>query len=150
MEKEIIISQPTDSDGFALLQCPLCKDYFRLAADDFKSDENFDTWCPGCGLISENYISESVKEHSLKIAENYFADNIDDIFKGLGKSFKKSGFQVKSNKKLKRHSIDPLTDNLDELELIKYNCCNKTAKVNPNLIITGGYCPFCGEVRDAD
>lgn len=143
MEKEFIISQPTDSDGYALLQCPLCNEYFRLSADDFKSDESFDIWCPSCGFISENYLAESVKEHAIKIAENAF----DDILKEFGKSSKKSRFKVKTKRK---HSVDSVTDRFNEFELIKYNCCNITAKVNPILIITGSYCTYCGEVKDAD
>ena len=49
--KEIAI--PADNDGFALLQCNLCGEFFKLKPSDVQSDEVLNIWCPVCGLISE-------------------------------------------------------------------------------------------------
>lgn len=64
------ISMPTDSDGFILLQCPLCGEYFKLTPDDIRADDVLQIWCPNCGLISDNFLPEEVKELALRKIKN--------------------------------------------------------------------------------
>ena len=53
---------PTDDDGFVLLRCPKCGEYFKLFSEDMQREEVLDIHCPQCGLISENYITDDVIE----------------------------------------------------------------------------------------
>lgn len=54
------ISIPCDDDGFVLLQCPKCGEFFKLRPSDIESDEVLDIYCPLCGLSSEEYFTQDV------------------------------------------------------------------------------------------
>ena len=70
--KEIAI--PADNDGFALLQCNLCGEFFKLKPSDVQSDEVLNIWCPVCGLISDGYFTQDVIDLALKMATNIAND----------------------------------------------------------------------------
>ena len=66
--KEIAI--PADNDGFALLQCNLCGEFFKLKPSDVQSDEVLNIWCPVCGLISDGYFTQDVIDLALKMYDS--------------------------------------------------------------------------------
>lgn len=147
MEFEINI--PTDTDGFAILQCHLCGEYFKLSSEEINSEENLQIWCPYCGLTCKSYIPEEVINNAMKIAENEAMKMIYDNFKSIEKQFKKSNFcKFKAGKKPEEIFIEPLKVKLDNLEIKKYNCCKKQAKISPLSISSGSYCPFCGGMHE--
>ena len=43
-----VISIPADEDGFVLMQCPLCGEFFKLRAEDFEAEDVIEIWCPCC------------------------------------------------------------------------------------------------------
>ena len=66
-EINMTISIPTDDDGYVLLQCEHCGTYFKATPFDLKDDGVLHIFCPSCGLISENYITEDVLELAMKM-----------------------------------------------------------------------------------
>lgn len=71
----IKISIPTDDDGFVLLKCPKCGEYFKLPPSDIKSEDVFNIYCPLCGLISDNYLTEDVIELAQAKALNHVLED---------------------------------------------------------------------------
>ena len=90
------ISIPTDNEGFVLLKCPICRNLFKLKPGDFQSDSVFSIYCPSCGLISDNYITEDVLELALKKANNYINDYLLREFKEMEKKLKAAYFSLRS------------------------------------------------------
>ena len=138
------ISIPTDNEGFVLLKCPICKDLFKLKPSDFRSDGVFSIYCPSCGLISDNYITEDLLELALKKANNYINDYLAREFKEMGKSSKGSLIQLKVKNDYKRKNEQPIMLRAENLEKKEYMCCKMQAKIKPILKMSGSYCPYCG------
>lgn len=144
------ISIPADNDGFVLLQCQLCGEYFKLTPNDINDDSNLEIWCPNCGLKSKRYITEDVIRLALKLAKNLLVDEINNMTKALSSSLNRGTIKFKSGKSLGREAIDPIQAKIENLEIADYKCCHGRAKISPNLKFEGGYCPFCGEVNDGN
>lgn len=149
-EETFNISIPTDSEGFVVLQCSLCKEFFKITSSDFEDEAQLKIWCPKCGLNPDSLITSDVIELATKIVNNHVIDLLDDFDKNLKKMFKSGSIKYKSHSKLKKEPIDPLFSKVDNLESQIYECCNKEAKISTNLKIEGGYCPFCGEMQDGN
>ncbi|MBZ9622971.1 TFIIB-type zinc ribbon-containing protein [Clostridium sp. FP2] len=141
---EMKIAIPTDNDGFSLLQCPLCGEFFKLIPSEAKAEDVIEIWCPGCGLKSENYLTENVLELAMKMAGNVATDMIFKEMKKLERQFKSGGLTFKAGKKPKPKSEDPIISGIEALEIQKYECCKRQAKIMPIVKLSGSYCPFCG------
>ena len=86
------ISIPADNDGYILLRCSHCGEFFKLTAKDCEDDGTLNIYCPSCGLISESYLTQDVIELAQTIASNYAMDMIYEAFKDMEKSTKKNSF----------------------------------------------------------
>ena len=146
MVKEIVI--PTDNDGFALLQCNLCGEFFKLKPSDVQSDEALNIWCPVCGFISEGYFTQDVINLALKMATNIANDLLFDSLKDMQKNFNSGFISMKISKKSDREIESPIVSSIEVLEIQKYKCCKKQAKIKPLVKIFGSYCPYCGVKYD--
>lgn len=138
------ISIPTDSEGFVLLQCPLCGELFKLRPNDFEDDKIFQIYCPSCGLVSDNYFTNDVIDLGMVMAENYANDLIMKELKKMEKKTKGSLISFKVTKKPKRKSEQPIMLQVEALEKKMYPCCKMEAKIKPVLKMSGSYCPYCG------
>lgn len=139
------ISIPADNDGYILLRCSHCGEYFKLTAKDCEDDGILNIYCPSCGLISESYLTQDVIELAQIIASNYAMDMIYEAFKDMEKSAKKNSFvSFKAGKRPRREAENPIKVGIEALEIADFECCRKTAKIKPLLKITGCCCPFCG------
>ena len=56
------ISIPADNDGYSLLQCQLCGEFFKLIPGEVEEDDVIQLWCPCCGLVNENLFTDEVVE----------------------------------------------------------------------------------------
>lgn len=144
--KEIAI--PADNDGFALLQCNLCGEFFKLKPNDVQSDEVLNIWCPVCGLISDGYFTQDVIDLALKMATNIANDLLFDSLKDMQKNFNGGFISMKISKKPDREIESPIVSGIEALEVQKYKCCKKQAKIKPLVKIFGSYCPYCGVKYD--
>jgi len=150
MQDEFEITIPTDDDGFVLLRCPKCGEYFKLLPSEFNDDNVDEIFCPQCGLTSETYITDDVIELGTAITHNQMLDMIEGLFDGLEKSTKKSMIQFKTTKKAKREDEIPIRSSVDALEKTEFDCCNRSAKLRGLLIYCGSYCPYCGGKQDGN
>lgn len=144
------IPVPADIDGFVLLACPLCSEFFKLLVEDIKDESQLQVWCPNCGLISNTYVTDEITELGMRIVSNCANQLIDSTMKDWERMFKGTLIKFKSSFKYNENVIDPLLAKLDNLEINEYHCCHKSAKISPSLKFEGGYCPICGEVQDGD
>ena len=139
------ISVKGDSDGFILLQCSLCGEFFKLCASDLNDDSILNVWCPYCGLNGKKYYTEEVIEMGMRIAKSEINQMIYNSFKNLERKTKNNKFiTFKCGPKPLTEVIMPIKSRLEKLETIKYDCCKSKAKIRPIAIITGSYCPLCG------
>lgn len=138
------INVPTDNEGFVLLKCPKCKNLFKLKPSDYQSDSVFSIYCPSCGLISDNYITEDILELALKKINNYMNDYLTREFKELEKRSKGSLLQFKIESDYKKENEQPIMLRTEKLEKKEYICCKMQAKIKSILKMSGSYCPYCG------
>ncbi|WP_430607199.1 hypothetical protein IGJ55_000336 [Enterococcus sp. AZ170] len=145
------ISVPSDSEGFVILQCSLCSEFFKMTPTDFEDESQLQIWCPSCGLNPDSLITDEVIDIAMKMANNHVSDMLNDFGKEISKTFKSSGnIKFKRGSDLKKDPIDPLVSQLDNFEIHTYDCCHKKAKIRPSLKMEGGYCPFCGEMQNGN
>lgn len=137
------ISIPTDDDGFVLLQCPKCGEYFKLPPEDIESDDVVDIYCPLCGLVSDTYITEDVIELAKAKALNKVLGDFYDDMKKLERKTRNSIIQVKANKPQKEEEIS-IKSTIDSMEIVDFECCNRQGKIRHLLNYCGCYCPYCG------
>ena len=138
------IEIPSDNDGFVLLQCPLCGDYFKLRPSDYKDESVLEIHCPNCGLSSDNYFTDEVIDLAMTMAKNAAEALIYKEMKKWEKSLKNSFVSFKVQKKPQKEYEHPINSTIEALEIKHYKCCNREAKIKPLLKICGHYCPFCG------
>ncbi len=143
----ISISIPTDDEGFVLLQCPKCGEYFKLPPSDIESDEVVDIHCPLCGLISENYLTEDVIELASAKAMNKVLGDFYDEMKKLERKTRNSIVKIKANKLQEEDEI-PIKSTIDSMEIVDFRCCNRKGKIRYLLDYCGSYCPYCGGKQD--
>lgn len=144
------ISIPTDVDGFILLQCSLCGEYFKLQADEMQSDDIISIWCPCCGLIGESYFTEDVIELALNMLENQAIDLMHKEMNEIESSSKNELITIKAGRKPTSKSEEPIISGIVALELQCYSCCKRKSKIKPIVKFSGGYCPYCGVKYDGD
>ena len=143
-EIQMKITIPTDDEGYVLLQCEHCGTYFKGTPSDIQDDGVLNIYCPSCGLISDNYITEDVIELAEKMAKNIMNDMIYDMFKDLERHSKHGVLKFKAGKRPKHETEEPIRSGIEALEICTFPCCKRTAKIKPMLKMTGAYCPFCG------
>lgn len=135
----------SDNDGFILLQCSLCGEFFKLLASDLNDDSTLNIWCPYCGLDGKKYYTKEVLDISIKIAKNEANKMIYNSLKNLERKTRNNKFMnFKCGKKPDKEVINPIKTRIANMEIIKYECCKIKAKIKPISIITGSYCPLCG------
>ena len=100
------VSIPADDQGFVLMQCPLCGEFFKIKPEDYHAEDVIEIWCPSCGLKAENYFTDDVIELALKKTKNYANDLIYNEMKKWEKKFKGSFISFKAGKK-PQHEEEP-------------------------------------------
>ena len=147
MDCVIEISIPTDNEGFSLLQCSFCGEYFKVKSEDYNDEGILWVFCPNCGLIAESYLTEAVVELASVMFQNKMEN---EIYQGIKKMGRKMGggslVSISSQRPIPLHE-SPLYSTIESLAIYYYRCCGRTAKVRPSQKIVGSYCLFCG-VRD--
>lgn len=147
--KTFQISIPADEDGYVKFQCPYCNQRFKLSASEIEYSDVVDLYCPICGLVNEVecFYSDEVIEKAISIVENEAMNMIYDMFKGLERKTRSNkNFKVKAGKK-PNVPIKELYESIDELIIVKVDCCDKHIKVNELDRLVEVYCSYCG-VKD--
>ena len=147
MSEELVfkISVPTDEEGFVLLKCPLCGELFKLHPSDYRDDSVFEVYCPSCGLVSDNYVTDDVIELGMVMIENYANDLITKELKKIERKAK-GNISFKVSKKSRRKPEQPIMLTIEALDKKVYPCCKKEVKLKQILKMSGSYCPYCGVI----
>lgn len=143
-DKVFTISIPPDDDGYILLQCEHCGEYFKVTANDIQDDRVLNIYCPACGLESDSYITEDVIELAEVMTTNYAQDLIYDELKKLEKQTRRSPVQFKIKSKPEYLYENPVRSGIEALQIVSFPCCHRRAKIKPLLKMSGCCCPFCG------
>ena len=98
MSEAFNISIPCDNDGFFLLRCPKCGEYFKLIPSEFQDDAVENISCPQCGLMSDNYLTQDVINLAMAKTTNMASDMLDKTFKELERSTRNSMIKFKTTK----------------------------------------------------
>jgi len=138
------IAIPPDNDGFILLQCSLCGEFFKLRPIDVEADDVIEIGCPCCGLKSDNYFTDDVVELAMSMAKSIANDMVFNEMKKWERQFNSNLVSFRAGEKPKDEFKDPITTGIEDLEIEKYKCCNREAKVKLIIKICGSYCPYCG------
>lgn len=141
---ELSISIPADNDGYFLLKCEHCGEYFKLTGQDVNNDDIFEISCPACGLSSESFITEDVLNLAIAMTKNYAIDMLYDAVKDWERKMSNGFIQVKAGHRPDPEPENPIKTGIDALEVAEFNCCGRSAKIKPLLKFTGCYCPCCG------
>lgn len=144
------ISIPSDEDGFVLLQCEHCGEFFKCTPSDIESDEVLHIYCPSCDLVSDSYITDDVKQLAEAVVTNYANDLIYDFMKGLERKYSSGPLKIKAGKKPKHVHENAIYSCIDDLVVKHFACCNRSAKINPPLMMTASHCLFCGVISFED
>ena len=138
------IEIPCDDDGFVLLQCSQCGEFFKLKADDFDSDDILDVRCPACGITSENYLTEDVLNLAMAIAKNKAFEAIHKGMKKLERQTKGKAVSFKAGKPPKPDDEPILQPSVDAFAIVVCGHCGKQSKVARLLSMSMFVCPLCG------
>ena len=138
------ISIPTDDEGYILLQCPLCNELFKIKAEDYQDENIFEIHCPSCGLVSDNYLTDDIKDLALVKAKNYVNDQLYNSIKKMEKNFNKGIIEFKVGKKPKSEFEKEIDATVGDFIILLSSCCHKRIKISKSLQLSGYYCPFCG------
>lgn len=149
-QKKLRLSIPSDSDGFILLQCPLCGEFFKLTFKDIEDDEVLEIWCPNCGIKSESYLSDDVIKLAMNMIKNTVNREIYNTFKGLEREYSNGSITFNVGRLPEQKPEDPLISSIEMLEIQHYGCCSKDAKIITSAKFAGSYCPFCGGMQDGN
>lgn len=145
---DLSISIPTDNDGYVLLQCSLCGEYFKVSALNINNDELINLWCPYCGLNGKQYAPSEAIEDAQKIAFNELNEMLFESFKELEKKSRNNKIMTfKCGKKPVPEIISPIKVRINNLEEKQYKCCGTNAKIKPTSKFCGSYCPRCGGIN---
>lgn len=144
------ISIPSDEDGYVLQQCGQCGEYFMCTPTDIQSDEVLNLFCPSCGLISESYITDDVIQLANAMVKNYMNDYLHDILKEVGRKCSSKNIKVTAGQKSKPEYENPIHSSVNDFTIKKFDCCNRSAKINRLLAMSASFCPFCGVISFAN
>ena len=78
------------------------------------------------------------------MAKNAVKDMIYNEFKKMERHSTRGIITFKTGKRPKHENEDPICSGIEAMEICKFPCCKRTAKIKPLLKMTGAYCPFCG------
>ena len=138
------IEIPCDEDGFVLLECPQCGEFFKLQPDACESEEVLEVCCPACGIASESYLTEDVIELAMTITKNKTFGAIHQEMKKLERQTRGKAVLLKAGRPPRPDDEPVLQPSVDALVVTTCNHCGKRSKVSPLLSMSAFVCPLCG------
>ena len=145
MEYKFTLTMEAGQDGFILFECPLCRESFKLRAEDYGADDRFEFWCPSCGLKSDSYIPRSVMETARAKALNMVMGEIGQSLRQLATHDRHSLLSISVKTDFKHESEGLLLPDVRMFEEVRCDHCDLSFMVHPLVRFTGCYCPFCGD-----
>lgn len=132
---EIILSKFADIDGCITLKCKHCEDRFKVNIQEYEDFHGEFMFCAYCGLSSnpqELVFTEDFQKNAQIELENLALKELQKMF-------------GKKNVKGKLKTPTVLYE-LNDMNLILKNCCNRQVKINSSANFASTYCPYCGGI----
>ena len=92
----------------------------------------------------KDYFTEDVIILAGEKGINYMNRIIEREMKKLERSLRGSPIKVNITKRIPNQEENPIKYGIENLDIFKYLCCNKSVKIKPMYIYCGSYCPYCG------
>lgn len=86
----------------------------------------------------------------MEMSENIAMELLYKEIQKWERQSKRSTFNIKAGKKPTPKPVNPIVSGIESLEIQKYDCCKREAKIKPIIKLSGSYCPFCGVNYDGD
>ena len=138
------IEIPCDEDGFVLMQCPQCGEFFKLRPTDYESDDVLEVSCPACGIASENYLTEDAIELAMVVAKNRVFEALHGEMKKLERKTKGKTVSFKAGRPPRPDDEPVLQPSIDALAITTCRHCGKQSKTSRLLSMSMFICPLCG------
>lgn len=146
MGESLSISIPLDDEGFLLMQCPSCGDYFKVRSEDYESDDVEELWCPICGLRNDSFWPNEVIELAKAKALNQFLGDFEKEIANIGRSSSRQSLIKLSVTSCFEHKREgEILPAVDAYEAVRCNFCGRSEKIRPLTKYVGAFCAFCGE-----
>lgn len=138
------IEMPCDEDGFVLLQCPQCGEFFKLRPSDYESDDVLEASCPACGIASDNYLTEDVIDLAMVIVKNKAFKAIHKEMKDIERQTRNKAVSFKAGRPPRPDDEPVLQPSIDALAVATCKHCGMQSKVSHLLSMSMYVCPLCG------
>lgn len=138
------ITVQADENGFLLLQCPNCHEYFKLKPQDYLTDDVIELWCPCCGLKAKSFFTDENTDIAFRKAKKQAGELIYYELTKREKMFKCQAITINVELVPPHEEEFPVKYGLESMEIHFYPCCNREIKIKPFYKQFGSYCPFCG------
>jgi predicted RNA-binding Zn-ribbon protein involved in translation (DUF1610 family) len=146
MGETMSISIPLDGEGYLLLQCPSCGQYFKVRSEDYESDDVEELWCPACGLKNDSFWTEEVLALAKAKAMNKFVGDLQEELSKIGSSSTRRSFLRMSVKTdLAKEREGEILPAVDAYQTVVCGFCGRQEKIKPLSEYVGAFCAFCGE-----
>lgn len=145
MGENLTISIPADVDGYLLMRCPRCLEYFKVKLDEYESDDVSEMWCCNCGIKSDEYWPGEVIELAKAKALNHFQGEFAKELSKIGKSIHGAPVSVSITSMLEKEREGMIFPDVDQYEDVLCRWCGRHSKVKPLQRFVGPFCAFCGE-----
>lgn len=132
---EITLTKLSDNDGCVTLKCKHCEDKFKVNVQEFEDFQGEFMFCASCGLSSnsqELIFTEDFQKNAQIELENFALKELQKMF---GKKNVKGKLKTPTN-----------LYEVNDMNLILKNCCNRQVKINNLTNFTSTYCPYCGGI----
>lgn len=146
MGEFLSISIPLDEEGYMLMQCPVCGDYFKVRSEDYEADDVGELWCPMCGLKNDSFWPDEVVELAKAKALNQLMGDFEKEIAGIGRTLARQPFMkmtVSSHFDSEREG--EMLPAVDAYEEVACRFCGRKEKLRPLPRYVGAFCAFCGE-----
>lgn len=146
MGEEMTISIPLDEEGYMLLQCPRCGEFFKVRSEDYEAEDVEDLWCPMCGIKSDSFLPDEVIELAkAKVLNQVLGDFSRELAK-IGRTTSRQSFiQMTVSSQFDQEREGDVLPSVDAFQVATCGFCERNEKLKPLPMYVGAFCAFCGE-----
>ena len=146
MDEEMIMSIPPDEEGYVLLQCSRCGEFFKVRSEDYEAEDVEDLWCPMCGIKSDSFLpDEVIKLAKAKVLNQVLGDFSRELAK-IGRTTSRQSFiQMTVSSNFAEEREGDVLPSVDAFQVATCGFCGRNEKLKPLPKYVGAFCAFCGE-----
>jgi len=142
MSEQVMVSFPTDGEGFISQQCPSCRRRFKVRVDD--SSDRSVNFCPYCGgRSSEGWLTEEQHAYAMgQVAEQVVNPMLKDFTRELESLNRPGGFLTVTGSYERAAPPPRPVESNDLMPVFTAPCCNEPIKHDGSTEAL--HCVVCG------